>query len=109
MGNRGTTPDWDDEQARSDGGGRIALLERTARVLRARHLRNLADSRCRKKHPDYHQSLICVGPGSARSGPPCDACLEETRQEYETKLGKMHGKELSPEEAEAVKEKLGLP
>lgn len=75
----------------------------------SKHLRNLADACCRSKHPDYHDSLICVGPGSEKGfGPPCDECLAEVTRDYELKRGKAHGQELSPEEAERVKQQLGI-
>ena len=49
-------------------------------------LRQLADTRCRTKHRDYYDSLICVGPGSARGfGPPCDACITEIEREHKEK------------------------
>lgn len=67
---------------------------------RRNQIRRLADSRCRRKHIDHYDSLICVGPGSKQGfGPPCDECLAETEHEYELKRAKAHGRELSPEEA----------
>lgn len=73
------------------------------------HVRELADSRCRNKHPDYYDSLICVGPGSENGfGPPCDGCVRETTQELETKRQKAVGVELSAEEAAAVRKQLGI-
>ena len=72
-----------------------------------RHIRNLADSRCRAKHPDYYNSLICVGPGSAQGfSPPCYGCVDEVRRELAVKREKAQGHELSPEEAAEVRKKL---
>lgn len=77
--------------------------------LRA-HIRNLADSRCRKAHPDFHDSLICVGPGSSRGfSPPCSDCLAATEREYALKQDKAQGQKLSPEEAAQARKDLGLP
>ena len=74
-----------------------------------KHIRHLADSRCKAKHLDYYNSLICVGPGSEHGfGPPCDGCIAEVGREYEAKRSKAHGRELSPEEAAKVRRKLGL-
>ena len=70
------------------------------------HIRNLADSRCKAKHRDYYDSMICVGPNEGGFGPPCDSCLEETRRELEQKRGKAQGRELSPEEAAKVRKRL---
>jgi hypothetical protein len=52
-------------------------MERSAAEQR---VRRLADEICIKKHRDYHDSLICVGPGSGRGfSPPCDECIQEAR------------------------------
>jgi hypothetical protein len=73
------------------------------------HIRRLADSRCKAKHPDYYDSLICVGPGSTHGlGPPCDGCVAEVEHELEAKRAKAHGRELSPEEAAKMRRELGL-
>jgi hypothetical protein len=64
------------------------------------YVRHIADSRCRNKHIDVYDSLICVGPGNF--GPPCSECIEATRKELEAKRDKMHGTKLSPEEAEEL-------
>lgn len=72
------------------------------------HVRNLAESRCRAKHPDYYDSLICVGPNSSGFGPPCDDCIREVRVELDRKRSKAQGRELSPEEAEEVRKQLGI-
>ena len=73
------------------------------------HIRNLAKSRCRAKHPNSYDSLICVGPGSKHGfSPPCSGCLAEATSEYEMKRSKAHGRELSPEESAEVHRKLGL-
>lgn len=77
-------------------------IEMTPEMWRA-HIRNLADSRCKNKHPDYYDSLICVGPNPSGFGPPCDGCVEETRLELEQKRGKTHGRELSADEAAEVR------
>ena len=46
------------------------------------HIYRLADARCKRKHRDYYDSLICVGPGSSRGfRPPCNECIEEIRKE----------------------------
>lgn len=48
------------------------------------HVRSEAGRRCKAKHPDYYDSLICVGPGSEIGFcPPCHECLVETRRELE--------------------------
>ena len=73
------------------------------------HVRNIADSRCKQKHPDVYDSLICVGPNSSGFGPPCDSCVAETKESLEQKRSKAHGTLLSPEEAAAVRKRLGLP
>lgn len=73
------------------------------------HIWHLADSRCNTKHPDYYDSLICVGPGSAHGfSPPCDECCAEVEREYWDKYAKTHGRELSPEEIVEMRKKLGL-
>jgi len=52
-------------------------------------LKKLADARCKRKHRDYYESLVCVGPGSGKGfGPPCDECLAEVEREYKAKLCK---------------------
>ena len=73
-----------------------------------KHLRQMADTRCKQKHRDYYESLICVGPASRDFGPPCDECRAEIVIEYNVKRGKMHGRELSPEEAAALRKRLGI-
>ncbi len=78
----------------------------TGRELQ-QHIRNMADERCKAKHPDVYDELICVGPGSAHFGPPCDDCMRETEAELELKRGKAHGRELSPEEAAKLRSELG--
>lgn len=75
---------------------------------RAEHLKDLARSRCERKHPDLYDSMICVGPGSKGFGPPCDDCLAEMEREYEMKRAKAHGRKLSPEEEQKIKEEIGL-
>lgn len=79
------------------------------------HIKNLARSRCKRKHPDLFDSMICVGPGSEKGfGPPCDECLDEVEREQsrkqrnKKKLAKVHGRELSPEETAEVKKRLGI-
>ncbi len=72
------------------------------------HVRRLADSRCQNKHRDVYDSMVCIGPSSTHFGPPCDECLEETRNELEQKRGKAHGTELSPEEAADLRRRLGI-
>jgi hypothetical protein len=72
------------------------------------HVRQLANSRCKAKHPDYYDSLICVGPNSGGFGPPCDNCIKETRLSLEAKQTKAHGRELSPKEAVEVRRRLGI-
>lgn len=72
------------------------------------HVRRLADSRCKAKHLDHYDSLICVGPNSSGFGPPCEDCIRETEDELEKKRDKAHGIELSSEEAARVRQKLGL-
>ena len=43
-----------------------------------RRAREIGNELCRKAHPDYHDSLICVGPGSGQGfSPPCDEHLKE--------------------------------
>ncbi len=71
-------------------------------------LRQMADDRCKKKHRDYYESLICVGPGSRDFGPPCDECRAEVAMENNLKRGKMQGQKLSPEEAAALRKRLGI-
>ena len=73
-----------------------------------RHVRNLADHHCRAKHRDYYDSLICVGPNQNGFGPPCDGCIHEVESELEQKRGKAHGRELSADEAEEVRKRLGI-
>ena len=80
----------------------------TEEEQRNAHVRRLADSRCRNKHRDYYDSLVCIGPGSAHFGPPCNDCIEETRKELEMKRCKAHGVQLSPEEAAEVRKRLGF-
>ncbi len=73
------------------------------------HTRELAKSRCKAKHRDYYDSLICVGPGSTRGfGPPCSECLAETESELEMKRAKAHGRKLSSEEATELRKRLGM-
>jgi len=72
------------------------------------HINNLANSRCKSKHRDYYDSLICVGPASSHFGPPCDSCIAKVREEYEKKLGKAHDRELSPEEVAEIRKNLGI-
>jgi hypothetical protein len=51
-----------------------------------RTIRDLARARCKKKHRDYFDSLVCVGPGSSKGfGPPCDECLAEVEREHKKK------------------------
>ena len=71
------------------------------------HVRNLATPHCKNKHPDYFESLICIGPGSERFGPPCDGCVEEKRLELEAKQRKAHGVEVSPKEAAELRKHFG--
>jgi|GEM_PF-3584408 len=73
-----------------------------------KYVRKVADSRCKNKHQDYYDSLICVGPNTGGFGPPCDNCVEETHKELEQKRGKAHGQELSPEEAKEARKRLGI-
>ena len=72
------------------------------------HIRSLADSRCKAKHPDYYQELTCVGPGSSHFGPPCDGCLNEERERWKAKRATVQGRLLSPEEADELKKRLGI-
>lgn len=49
-------------------------------------IRKLAYNKCKKKHPDYYDSIICVGPGSGRGfGPPCDECINEVERAQKRK------------------------
>lgn len=75
---------------------------------RRAHIRNLADSRCRNKHRDYYDLLICIGPNPSGFGPPCDSCIEETRLELEKKRDKAQSREPTPEEDAALRKKLGI-
>ena len=72
------------------------------------HIRRLADSRCRAKHRDYYESLICVGPNESGFGPPCDECVAEEERNWQNKRATVVGRELSPEEARALREELGI-
>ena len=73
------------------------------------HIRQLADSKCRIKHPDYYSDRnddsepVNCGPSG-----PCESCVEETDREYTMKRAKAHGRELSPEEAAEWRKRLGL-
>ena len=78
------------------------------REARETHIRRLADSRCRAKHRDYYDSLICVGPNESGFGPPCDNCIEEARKALEDKRATAHERLLSPEEAAQVRRELGI-
>lgn len=72
-------------------------------------IRRLARSRCKVEHPDFHDSLICVGPGSGKGfGPPCDECLFAAELAYKVKEAKEMGVELSKEEIRRLKSKIGL-
>ncbi len=72
-------------------------------------IRQRAADRCKQKHPEIYDSMICVGPGSERGfGPPCDECLAAMEQEYLMKRAKGLGKELSHEETNKIKKELGI-
>ena len=73
------------------------------------HVRQLADARCQRKHPEVHDALILVESGSQHFGPPCDDCMREMEVEYSDKRGKMQGRLLSPDETRALRVRLGLP
>lgn len=74
------------------------------------HLLRLAGHRCRGKHPDQYQLLERVNRNNPdEPGPPCKECFVEIKREYEAKSAKIHGRELSDEEAAAVRERLGIP
>jgi len=65
----------------------------TKKQLLQSHLRGLADRRCKRKHRDYYDSLICVGPGSGKGfGPPCDECIAEVEREQRVKRRKARKK-----------------
>ncbi len=54
-------------------------------------LKNLAHWKCKRKHLDYYESLICVGIGSERGlGAPCNECITEVEREYKSKQFRKH-------------------
>ena len=71
------------------------------------HIRQIADSRCRDRHPAEHAAMILSGDGEKPANTPCDNCVERTKNELEQKRLKAHGEELSPEEAAAVRKEFG--
>lgn len=76
---------------------------------RMAHVRKLADSRCKNKHPSVYDSLIAVGSASEKSfGPPCDECLRKTEGELVEKKLEAHGRLVSPEDHRALIRKLKL-
>ncbi|OHA91019.1 MAG: hypothetical protein A2758_01360 [Candidatus Zambryskibacteria bacterium RIFCSPHIGHO2_01_FULL_49_18] len=72
------------------------------------HIRRLADERCKAKHREYYDSLICIGPNESGFGPPCDGCVAEEEKHWQNKRATVVGRKLSPEETRALKEKLGI-
>lgn len=75
----------------------------------AQHVRRIALNRCERRHPDYFDSMIVVGPASEQGfGPPCDECLDRTRKELAAKRAKAHGKLMSPDEVAALRRDLGI-
>lgn len=73
------------------------------------HLRGLAAHGCRTKHPVVFYSLICSGPGSVNGlHLACGDCMNEVIWEYQTKVSKAQGRELSPEEDAEVRKQLGI-
>lgn len=68
----------------------------------------LADANCQRKHRDVYDEMICIGPNANGFGPPCDRCRDEARTNYYAKKSTAHGEMLSPEEAAALRKRLGV-
>ncbi len=71
-----------------------------------KHIHRIASANCQRKHPDVADALVCVGAES--SGPPCPSCERKAWEDYHKKQSKMHGEELSPEDALALRKRLGI-
>lgn len=85
------------------------MTQESSREALNNHIRHLADSKCKNKHPELYEALTYKGPGDPDGlGPPCSDCLGETQKEYEAKRAKAHGQVLTPEEAAEIRKKLGL-
>lgn len=67
------------------------------------HLVAEAERQCRLRHLEVFYALQN---GPARFGPPCDECRAQVELDYAAKRMKMHGQQLTPEEAAQERKRL---